>query len=183
MSRKARRASQHGYTFVEIAVVAAIMAIGFAAFGQVFGSSDGLVDGSRSHLRAHEDLRRNLEAVANALRGADIDTLGGFDPDGRATVPTFQRVTGADALGRTYDPVEELRWEGVDRKVNGIESPGRVVRIQDGVETLVADRVPKDGFAVTLEGNTLVVQLSTYASTADRRIVTVTGSTAISLRN
>jgi hypothetical protein len=169
---------------VEVVVMAVIMGGAFAVFGEVFTTSDGLVREARANLRAHEDLRRNLEAIANTLRGVDLDTLGGFDEEGVATTPSFRRVIGADASGRLYDSTETLQWEAVSHAVNGVSHPGRIVGVKDGVSTLLADRVPMGGFRVTLQGNALLISLSTYASTSDPRVVTVTGDTAVvSLRN
>jgi hypothetical protein len=117
------------------------------------------------------------------LRGADIETLGGFDANGRAVEPTFQRVTGADMLGRTYDATESIRWLQTSGSVDGIQHPGRVVHEKDGVETLLAARVPKDTFSVVLDGSTLVIHLTTYSSASARRTATVSGQTAVALRN
>jgi prepilin-type N-terminal cleavage/methylation domain-containing protein len=179
----ASRRSQAGFTMIEVAVVTVIFAVTFAIFGQVFSTSDNLVSESRAHLRAHEDLRRNLEMLANVLRGVDIDTLGGF-VDGEATAPSFRRITGADLYGRTYSDTETLQWEAVNVSVNGVDNPGRVVSVQGLNRTLVADRVPLGGFRVTLQGSAILITLSTYASTSDPRVVTVTGDTAVvSLRN
>ena len=176
------RRTQAGFTFFEIALVMVILGSAFAVFANVFTSSEGLAEESRAMLRAHEDLRRNLEAVANVVRGVDIATLGGLDGDGASTAPTFQRVTGADMIGRTYDAVETIYWVA-SPAVDGIAFPGRVVHEKSGTVTLLADRVPKDGFRVTLDGTTLVIHLTTYASTSARRTATVSGKTAVSFRN
>jgi prepilin-type N-terminal cleavage/methylation domain-containing protein len=177
------RRKQAGFTFLEIAVVMLILGSAFAAFATVFQSSEGLAEESRAALRAHEDLRRNLEAVANVVRGVDIDTLGGLDADGSSTRPTFQRVTGADMLGRTYDATETIFWVALAQPVDGIANAGQVVHEKAGVRTLLADRVPNNGFRVTLDGTTLVIHLTTYSSTSARRTATVSGQTAVSFRN
>ncbi len=176
------RRRQAGFTFIEIAIVALILTSAFAVFAQVFQSSDGLVKRSRAALRAHEDLRRNLEAIANVLRGADIDTLGGFDSTGTAVKPTFQRVTGADMVGRTYGVVESIYWVSAP-SIDGIANPGRVVHTKGATISLLADRVPQGGFSVTLDGTTLVISLVTYASTSQRETATVSGTTAVAFRN
>ena len=179
---KTRRARQSGFTMIEVAIASVFVALTFAVFGEVFSSTSGLSRESRGNLRAQEELRRNLEAVANVLRGVDIDTLDGFDADGRATQPEFQRVTGADAYGRTYDGAEQLYWQSAP-SVDGISNPGRVVHAKGAVVTMIADRVPQGGFVVVLDGTRLVVQLSTYYVTSERATVTVSGETAVSLRN
>jgi prepilin-type N-terminal cleavage/methylation domain-containing protein len=177
------RRTQAGFTLIEVGVVMLILGGAFAVFANVFTSSENLAEDSRAMLRAHEDLRRNLEAVANVVRGVDIDTLGGIDAQGVSKQPTFQRVTGADMIGRTYDAVETIYWVAATQGVDGIANPGRVVHVKSGVTTLLADRVPKDGFWVTLDGTTLVIHLTTYASTSARRTATVSGKTAVSFRN
>jgi hypothetical protein len=178
-----RRRAQRGFTLLEVTIAAAFAALTFAVFGQVFSTTDGLSRESRGNLRAHEELRRNLEAVANVLRGVDIDTLGGFDESGIASEPEFQRVTGADALGATLGGAEALRWEARPGAADGVKSPGRVVHDRGGVATVLADRVPEGGLQVQLDGTRLVVRLTTYYETAQRTTVTVSGETAVSLRN
>jgi hypothetical protein len=178
-----RRRNQAGFTVVEVAVASIFVALTFAVFGEVFSSTSGLSRESRATLRAQEELRRNLEAVANVLRGVDIDTLEGFDGDGVATTPEFQRVTGADAFGRTYAGGEQLLWQSAPGTADGIQNPGRVVHSKAGETTLIADRVPQGGFRVVLDGTRLVIQLSTYYTTSERSTVTVSGETAVSLRN
>jgi len=67
--------------------------------------------------------------------------------------------------------------------VDGVERPGSVYLERAGQRTLVADRVPAGGFQVRQEGQSLVVQLSTYWTTSAGRTVTKTGESVISIRN
>jgi len=174
--------TQAGFGALEFAIVVGITALFLATFSDVFSTSDELAHLSRVNHRAQEELRRNLEAVANVLRGAELDSIEGFDEDGTATNPTFGRVVGVDAVGRIYDGAEELRWVATSEKVNGVTSPGEILHIRDGVKTVVARKVPKDGFRLSVEAGTLAVWLQTYY-TAEHETQVVAGETAVSLRN
>lgn len=179
---RSRTRSQAGWTLWETIVALNLTAIALTVFGGVFSSSESLVRETRARHRAEETLRRNLEALANVLRAADISTLDGFDENGTSTNLFFARVTGVDEIGPTYGAGEELRWQASPTPVSGVPEPGRVVHVKDGVETLVADRVPKGAFTAWLEGNALVVEVKTYYA-VDNHVAEVTGSTAVALRN
>jgi hypothetical protein len=84
---------------------------------------------------------------------------------------------------RTLDPVEEMTWQPVAISANGVASPGQVVVTQGGVTRVLATRVARGGFSVLQQGNTLVVRLTTYYSTAARKTRTLSTSTSVSLRN
>src|SRR5262245_19544916 len=94
-----RRTTQRGYTFVEAVVVTAIFLTSVAAFGRAFANSEGVAKQSRVSLRATEELRRNLDAVANCLRGASAASLTGFGAGSTSTAPCFRCATGADSSG------------------------------------------------------------------------------------
>ena len=176
------RHRQAGYTAIEMMIGLLILPFLVGAIGRAFGSSNEHIQESRVVLRAHEDLRRNLEAIANVVRDADIDTLANFT-SGTATQPQFQRVIGADHLGRLYAGAEELRWMPVAGPVNGVAQPGVVVHSRGGVDRIVAVRVPQGGFLVRLEGNNLVILLTNYYSTSAAHVTSISGQTAVALRN
>lgn len=177
-----RTRHQGGWTLWETVVAINLVAIALTVFGGIFASSDSLVRETRARHRAEENLRRNLESLANVLRAADKTTLDGFDAQGMSTNLFFARVTGVDEIGPTYGPGEELRWVASMSPVPGVPSPGRVVHVSDGVERIVADRVPQGSFSAWLEGGALVVQVRTYYA-VDNQIAEVKGSTAVALRN
>lgn len=164
-------------------MVITLMALIMASLGPLFTSNTNLVEDSRAHQRAQAVHRRNLEALAKVLRGADIRTLSGFDTQGVATAPSFSRVTGADLVDLTYTGSEQLRWIEAPVAVDGVSRPGSVYLERSGQRFLVADRVPAGGFQVRQEGQSLVVELSTYYTTSAGRSVTTTGETVISVRN
>ena len=173
---------QAGWTLWETMISINIVAIGLLAFGSVFSSTEALVRDGRAKHRAEETLRRNLEAVVNVLRDADADTLEGFDAYGRSANPTFARVTGADRVGRLYGPLEELRWSASAVSVPGVAAPGRVVHVSNGVERLLADRVPAGAFSVHWDEGTLVVELATY-HVVNNHLELVRGRTGVAVRN
>jgi hypothetical protein len=171
-----------GFSLVELLLGSTLMIMFLLAFGRVFASSESLAQDSRMTLRANEDLRRNLEAVANVLRDADFDTLEGFDLSGEATTPSFARVTGADAYGKTYGSVESIAWRPAAAPVRGVARPGYLVHVVDGEETVIADRVPAYGFKLVMEDGTLVIRISTYYA-VDGAHTQVHGATGVALRN
>jgi type II secretory pathway pseudopilin PulG len=171
---------QRGFTILEIAITVSLVSLSLATIGGVFKRSSELANDSRAQLRVHEEHRRNLEAIANVLRAADLDTLTGFT-GGVATNPHFECVTGAGQT-LTTSGVEELKWE-VTTPSDGVTNAGKVVRIVGGVKTTVADRVPQNGFQVRQEGGNLVIRLTTFYMTSQGRTVFLTGETAVFLRN
>jgi hypothetical protein len=180
MSRAANR--QGGWTLWETIVGMSLIAMALLAFGNVFSSTETLVRDGRAQHRADESLRRNLEAIANVLRDVEKETLAGFDAYGRSSNPSFARVVGADRVGLLYGPSEELRWTASTGSVPGVETPGRVVHVVDGVERLVADRVPGGTFSVFWEEDTLVVEVTTYY-VVDNHVEFVRGRTGLAIRN
>ena len=172
-----------GYTLLEMAIVLALTPLLVGAMSRLFGSSDGLVQKSRAELRAHEELRRNLEALANVVRGGDIDSIEGFDATGWATAPAFHRVVGADATGRLTDGEERLAWVATPGTVDEVAHPGVVLHIRSGTSTIVARNVPQGGFRVRLAGGTLLIRLTTFYVTSSRELAHVVGETAVALRN
>ena len=55
--------------------------------------------------------------------------------------------------------------------------------VAPGGDRIIADKVPQNGFLVRQDGSTLLIALTTYYSTSDRRAVQISGATAVSLRN
>lgn len=176
------RTTPRGFSVLEISLVVGISALFLATFGEVLTTSDGLAQTSRITHRAQEELRMNLEAVANVLRSAELESLGNFGADGVATNPTFGRVVGVDAVGRLYDGSEELRWVATSEKVPGVAAPGQVIHYRDGVPTVVGRRVPSGGFRVQIDAGILTIWMRTYYQ-AEHEVRMVEGQTAVSLRN
>ncbi len=174
---------QAGYTFLELVTATAIFALMVASFGRVFSSSSGLSASSRAALRAHEENRRSLAALSDVLRGAAWDTLAGFAADQTSTTPSFHLLLGSDAAGRLLDTVESVEWRSTAALVNGVTEPGEVVVLKDGQVTRLAPRVPRGGFSVVRQGNTLEIHLVTYYATREGRLALVTGEASVSLRN
>lgn len=183
MSAHPRTHGRRGYTLIEVALAAAFIPLLVGAAAKVVSSSGGLAEESRAALHAHEELRKNLESVANVVRTADIDTFDGFDTNGMATAPTFACVCGATEMGRVYGGAEQLEWRAVGDVVHGVERPGAIVHTKDGKERVVARNVPLGGFNVRFEGGTLVIRMSAYYLTTSRKLAQVWAETAVALRN
>lgn len=173
-----------GFTLIELAVGVAVFGTISLAFATTFARSNALARASTATLQAGDDERRSLDAIAGALRGAAYESLQGFDEaTGVALAPTFRRALGCDGGGLLLDTPETLSWRAVARPINGIAAPGEVVLVKDGTTTVVAPRVPKDGFRVTRSGNTLRIALTTFCSSSQRTVSTATWTTYVSLRN
>ena len=177
------RSGRRGYTLIEVLLAAAFLPILVTAVAKIVSSSGGLAEGSRAEMHAHEELRKNLESVANVFRTADIETLDGFDANGIATAPTFARVVGADEDGRIYDGSERLLWVSVPDDVCGIEHPGVVVHRKGGKDEVVARHVPLGGFRMELEAGTVVIRMSSYYLTSSSKLAQVSAETSVALRN
>jgi len=182
MSNHMRR-RHGGYTLIEIALAAAFIPLLVGAVAKIVSSSSGLAEESRAALRAHDELRKNLESVANVLRTADIDTFDGFDANGNASAPTFACVVGANETSRVYGGSEQLVWRAVGTEVDGVERPGVIVHVKNGKERVVARNVPLGGFRVRFEGGTLVIRMSAYYLTSSSKLAQVQAETAVALRN
>jgi Tfp pilus assembly protein PilX len=173
---------QRGWTLWETLIGISIIALLALTFSRVFNSSERLATETRTRHRAEESLRRNLEALANVLRDADVGTLDGFDSDGESTNPSFARITNVDATGPVYSPVEELRWTSSSASVPGVVAPGRVVHVRNGTERLVANNVPSGGFSVVRQAGALVLRVQTYYA-VNGHLEWAQGTTAVALRN
>lgn len=177
-----RARSQSGFTFVEVTLTFLIFGLLLSLYGQGLAASSGLADQSHARLRAVEDSRRNLRAIADRLRGGAIATLTGF-AGGVATDLSFQTVASATNGVRTLGPATQLVWRSSAAPVEGVAYPGEVVATQSGVTTVIAPRVPSGGFQVTQLGNTLVVLLTTYHAYRGHAPALVTDRISVCLRN
>ena len=183
MSGVLRHRTEAGFTMVEVAIVCVIALAGLATVGSLIGSTQDLTDDTRTHTRATSEHRKNLRALSNLLRNVDIATLEGFDEDGKAVEPMFQRVAGADLVDRSYLAPERLVWKPDPSPVWGVERPGAVHLVTASGDEVIAKNIPANGFALRQEGATLAIQLTTYYSLGARRTFHVTSETAVSLRN
>jgi prepilin-type N-terminal cleavage/methylation domain-containing protein len=183
MSRVPARA-QAGFTFLEMVIVVSLFSLIVTTFGSVFSTSSNLSAETRARMWAEDDNRRSLDAIANDLRSAAWASLKGFDGSGSATSVTFQPVLHAASPGVVLDEEETMCWEATSAKVNGVSSPGRVCCKKASGETeVMAPRVPSGGLTMTLLGNTLRIQLTSFYSTSQRRVSTVTSEVELSFRN
>ncbi len=189
-------ASQRGFTYLEVLIVMVIAGTALAGLGKSLTTAQDL--SSETHLlgQAHAEHRRNFEAIGNALRSVDINTLTGFvdktvdgDVISVAANPTFARVIGTQDDARVYSDTEELRWESVPTVIDGIANPGQVSLVtlnNDGTvksKVMIGKNVPSGGFLLRQEGRTLVIALTTYYVLPGREPYVVSSESAVSLRN
>lgn len=174
---------QAGFTMVEVLLVSGFILAGLAAVGSLVGSAQDLTDDTRTHTRAVSEHRKNLRALSNLLRNVDITTLGGFDDEGTAAAPSFQRVAGVDLEDRSYLASERLEWRPISDTIWGVQQPGHIHLVTAGGTEVIARNVPAGGFVLRQEGATLAIQLTTFYTLGDRRTHQVTSETAVSLRN
>ena len=171
-----------GFTLYEVIIVASLVGFLLSATTTLFSTNNNLASETRAHQLAEAAHRQNHAAIARVLRGIDIQTLSGFS-GGVATAPSFRRVTGMSTGDLTYKGDETLLWVEAPIAVNGVEKAGAIYLERGGARTLVADRVPRGGFQVTQEGQSLVVELTTYYSTSSGSVVSKTSESVISIRN
>lgn len=177
-----RRLRLSGVTVVEATFAIAISTGLFLGIGATLGTTTRLAERSRGDLQASEENRWALDRLGNALRGAAADTMTGFDVSGVATAPRFSTVPGMAAGVRTLSTAATLQWQATPA-VGGVTSPGQVVRVQDGVTTVVAKRVPSGGFTVTQVGGGLLIHLESFAPMSNGEISHAAGDTFVRLRN
>jgi prepilin-type N-terminal cleavage/methylation domain-containing protein len=180
---RARVSRAAGFSMVEVAITITIFGITFAAFSRTHVASTRLATASYAILTATDEQRRGLDAIAAELRGADYQSLSGFNVSGVATSPSYKRAIGSDESGRVLDVTETLSWRSVTAKYNGVASPGEVIKTRNGVATVVARHVPSGGLSVALVGNTLRITLTTFRSNRQGLPTTVSATTYVSLRN
>jgi type II secretory pathway pseudopilin PulG len=175
-----------GNTLVEVVFVTALFVSLLASFVSVYHTTSSFSARSTAVMRANEEQQRNLEAIANLMRGAAVSSLGGFDPNGISTAPSFQVVTGVDAAGnRVLGPAQTLSWRATGGNIHGVPNPGEVTVSIGGVQTTLASRIPNGGFRVTRTANTLRVTLSSFytMSDIDQTVATTSGDVSVALRN
>ena len=178
-----RRGAQSGFTVLEMAIVISLVGVALSALSSVFTRNHELVRDTRAHQRVEAIHRSNIQALTRFLRDVDLVTLSNFSIKGVSTQPYFSRVTGADLDNLTYTGTEHLIWKPSPIAVDGIPYPGAVYLVTNGRSILVGDRVPKGGFLVRQEGQSLVVRLTTYYVTSASRRQTRTTESVISVRN
>ena len=179
-----RRAISHpsGFTLLETTLAVTLLAIALLVLTTTYGSASKVANDAHFHVRASAENRRSLTAVANVLRGADLNTIVGFDSMGQAKALTFSRVEGATLSARTHAPSEVLTWESGSVSVAGVPI-GQVALLASGVKSTLAKHVPQNGFVVTRKDDTLVIQLTTSYPRAGPDPLEVRGRTAVTLRN
>lgn len=175
--------AESGFSLLELIVASGLAAMLTAALAATFSTSSGLSNRSSTVLRVNEEHRRNLDAVADAMRGAAASTLGGFDAGGNATEPTFQCVAGCDGSGLVLDETCRIWWRPSTIAVTGVEQPGDLVMTQGTVEAVVARRVPAGGFRVSRLGSSLRISMTTFSPGPNQLLETLSGQTSLTLRN
>ena len=179
-----RRDRQAGFTLLELTIAAALGAAVTAAFATTFATSSGLWGRSTVSLRVYEEHRRNLDAVANAFRGAVTSSLSGFDANNSSTAPVCQLVVGADDKGNlVLDEPRQITWRATAERAEGVDKPGELILTQAGQKTVIARRVPAGGFRAALLGSTLRFTVTTYSTGSNHQLSMLTGDTSLTLRN
>jgi hypothetical protein len=88
-------------------------------------------------------------------------------------------VGGALGLGSATT----VEWNAKSDPSANVASPGQVDLVLGGVRTCLASRVAAGGFRVSLSGETMVIDLTTYVPTADGGVAYVSGRDSVALRN
>ena len=175
-------AAQRGFTLLEITVGFVLFTGLIALLGSVYASSDGLSRQCMTTMSAHEEHRRNLDALANLCRDAATDKFTGFAANNTSTEPSFQCVIGADASGRVLGPVQTISWRANEDHAPGVVT-GELIVTQNSAATVVARHVVGGSFRATLMGNTLRLTLTTYDAVGSNKPALVSGEVSVALRN
>lgn len=178
--RNVRKAA--GVTMVETAVSIAIVASISVGVGGVMRASGGLARRAHTNQLASQENRRSLERVVNALRGASVDSLSGFDVNGIATAPQYKPVTGATGTTPTLGAAQTIQWFSKQDR-SGAANAGEIDLVVGGVRTCLADRVQSGAFRVVQSGSTLKVFLTTYRPNAEGGLTYASGEASVSIRN
>ena len=178
--RSSRR--QHGVALFETALAAVAAAVLGLGFQGVVSSSDGLSSRTSAQGRAYATHRRALEGIGNTLRGADAETLSGFDLLGVANSVQFQKVTGITSTARLLAPAATITWQST-APVEGLIDPGEIVLVEGTTRTTLATRVPRGGFTVTDVGTGLRIHLETCTPIAKGETARANGDLFVSFRN
>jgi hypothetical protein len=159
------RSRSAGFTLLEIVVSVAASAVGMGAMVALWGATDGLSDASRTAMRGESEHRANLTTVATLFRDVAPASLGGFDADGRATSPSFRRVTGLDGTTPELGPEQTVAWSAVSawgQDDQGAALGQLVLRETGAPDRVLARQVPQGGFVVTRLGRSITVSLATF---------------------
>ena len=175
--------AQAGFTFFELMIAATVLISVLGVMASLLVSTDELSKTGHLNTRATAEHRRNLASLSRVIRTADIESLTGFDYEGRATEPVFQRVTGVDLVERTLSNPERIEWRANPSPVDGVEKPGALWLVSDTGTRLIADRIPADSFEMRQEGGVIAIRLTTYYAVDAMRVTQVTSETAVTLRN
>jgi type II secretory pathway pseudopilin PulG len=178
---RAHRASA-GVTLVETAISVAIVASLAVGIGGVMRASGSLARRAHANQTAAQQNRRALERIANALRSASLDSLSGFDADGKSTEPQFRPVTGTSGGTPTLGAAQTIRWYSKADRC-GAANAGEVDLVVGGVRTCLANRVQSGGFRVALSGSTIEVFLTTYTPNPEEGLVHASGEASVTIRN
>jgi type II secretory pathway component PulJ len=183
MSSAATTDGRRGFTLLEVLCSGVIM-IGVLSFAiSLTTTTVDLTKSTHARSRAHAEHRRSLLAIANVLRTASLASLGDFDAGGRSSRPSFQRILGVSLHERLHTDVQYLEWRPSPHLAGDVTQLGAVWLVDPGGDTLLADRIPEDGFVVRQEGNVLATRLTTFSRVDAEHTFTLTSETAVLLRN
>ena len=115
---------------------------------------------------------------------ADADTVFVTETNGVSTLD-FRLPTGYASGSASWGPTIRYQYEPstVDANSNGKADEGRVVRIENGVSTVVCDYVKENGFTVTQDGANLSIQVTCVAADSKGVILESTLQTSVTFRN
>lgn len=177
-----RQRRERGLGMVEVIVVIACAACIAYVATSLIGTSRIVVDQSRAAVRAASENRRGLEAIANVLRSATVDSLDGFTA-GVSESPSFARAVDAVEDEPEIGEVETIAWRASTTPWNGDGVIGELWLQRTSGDEMLANRVPQGGFTVRKTGRLLEVDLTTAYVTEGGSEAQIASRTSVAVRN
>lgn len=180
-----RPASGRGFTLLEVILASAIFAIAVLATVTALAPvTDGYDAGVRiSHIA--EQARLGVDRMAEDIRAGERATtiVGPWEP-GHGDRIIFQKMVGYVGDTPTYRSMEyRLETSPIDADRDGVRDDYMLVRIDNGVPTVLCHYVAEGGLTITRSGSRLYIRLTTRAAMPQGDPIQRFIETTVTLRN
>ncbi|MBI2933404.1 MAG: prepilin-type N-terminal cleavage/methylation domain-containing protein [Planctomycetes bacterium] len=173
-----------GFSFIEILIAVAILALVLGATYAVLASSMRSYTNQSNLAAVQERARQVMDEMIKELRMADKDTLiiGQLNGSGRIDCAVATGYAGGKVVLST--PIQyQCEPSPVDANNNGQQDESRLVRIQEGRTLVLCQSVKTGGLTITRTGNNLTVKLEVIATDEANRELSTVVESSVTLRN